>query len=60
MGVCGDGVFEVLVEPVGVLCPQGSEFCGEDSVFWLSVNCCGELGLKMDVGLGAEAEVEGE
>ena len=59
MGVCRDGVSEVLVEPAGVLCPQGSEFCGEDSVFWSSVNC-GELGLKMDVGLGVEVDVEGE
>ena len=24
-GVCGDGVSEVLVEPAGVFCPQGSE-----------------------------------
>ena len=29
-------------------------------MFWFSVNCCGELGLKMDVGLDAEVDVEGE
>ena len=50
---------EVLVDPAGVLCPQGSE-PGEDFVFWFFVNCCGELGSKMDVGLGAEVDVEGE
>ena len=30
------------------------------AVFWSSVNCCGELGSKMDVGLGVEVDVEGE
>ena len=29
-------------------------------MFWFSVNCCGELGSKMDVGLSAEVDVEGE
>ena len=29
-------------------------------MFWFSVNCCGELGSKMDVGLGVEVDVEGE
>ena len=29
-------------------------------MFWFSVNCCAEIGLKVDVGPGAEVDVEGE
>ena len=54
-GVYEEGASEELVDAAGVLCPQGSELWGEDSVL-LSV----ELGWKMDVGLGAALDVEGE
>ena len=29
-------------------------------MFWFSVNCYGEIGLKVDIGPGAEVDVEGE
>ena len=39
-GVCCVGVLLVLVEPMGVRCPQGSEFSGEVSAFCGSFVWC--------------------
>ena len=52
---------EVLVELVGVCCPQGSELWGEDSVFVSGVvTCCGEIGANVEVGLGTKVDVVGK
>ena len=43
---------ELLVEFVGVHCPQGSGLWNKDSVFWFVVfgvvTCCGEVGSNVD------------
>ena len=66
-GVCCIGLLLVLVEPMGVHCPQGSELSGEVSAFCGSFVWCvltgsgdasGAIGSNVGVGLGRKPEVE--